>query len=134
GMSTPMGDLHEEFFDDSLQVVGDCLAARVWRAEDDGVLTGVTFRQPWVEGENTAFCVYSGSHPREALVFPESWRRTSWHPPHVAPNQRSRHRPGFRSCSCGFFAYHDGDKGSQWSNAAGRHASVVGIVQVYGLL
>lgn len=127
-----MATVGDEFFDDAIPVVGTVRGARVWRVEDDGVLTGVTYRQPWTQGENVAHCVFSAAGKDGQAEYPEHWYRAKWNPTVVSSNvRRDKHHPGALGCTCGFFSYHEGD-GMEWAATAGYDRHVGGVVHVYG--
>lgn len=130
-------DAKEEFHDQALPVVGSCLAGRIFRAYDDGTLTGIVYRQPWTNGVNTAICPYAGralTDPRPRV--PDGWRNSlyggSFHG-HSAHERRSPHQPGGLKCSCGFWCFHRLDMSAEWISLVGAGA-VVGLVWAHGVM
>lgn len=125
--------IHEEFLRGAIPVVGTVRGARVFRAQEDGHLTGVTFRQPWVAGENVAVCVFAEADDEEGARFPEGWASPGDYrtPPAVGQSRTDPHVPGSLGCSCGFWSYHQGD-GMAWATCTGVDRAVPGVVHVYG--
>ena len=130
-------DAKEEFHDQALLVVGSCLAGRLFRACDDGVLTGLVYRQPWTNGANTAICPYVGLAPEAGSPrTPIGWRQSvygaAFHG-HAAHERRTPHQPGGLKCSCGFWAFHQLDMSAEWISLA-RTNAVVGLIWAHGVM
>ena len=126
------GDVRKDFHDDTLLVVGSCIAGRSWRAYPDGTLTGVTYGQTWKTTGNEAYCPYVGLEKGSSAAIPGGWRHGGMFYPHGRTNPR-KHRPGGIGCSCGYWCYHDLAASASWK-PAGLLLGVVGVVHAYGLM
>jgi len=122
--------LSYDFHNDVVYVVGNIVCARSWAATKQGILTGVTHRQPWTSGENRAVCAYSGvdSHPS----VPEGWDMESM--PGYGNHRYDKHVPGSLGCACGFWAYFNPNDGGTWvhSGVVRPGAGLTGIVHAFG--
>lgn len=132
----------DEFRRQPIPVVGSCTAGRVWRAWEDGVLTGLTYAHPWVTTRNVAYCPYIGTDvdaSRQSSwdqpdALPDNWRNhdVSLYP-HGAVNTK-RHKPGSLGCACGWWMYHDLSMSASWQSVYRTRLTVVGIVHAYGAM
>ena len=116
----------ERGFDDSPLMVGYIRGARAFHVTDDGVLTGVTYRAPWVDGENTARCLQNApwvEHSRGTITDPDQY-----------PNLNDRHPDTGRwvhpmqGCTCGLWSYWAGVPNTYWTG----DTRVYGVIQGYG--
>lgn len=134
GYREPAPDFHH----DAVAVFGAAIAGRSWHAHADGTLSGITYRQPWVRGTNTAWCPYSGAEIGTVVEQPADWldgnHRSSFtigrHA--FAPAMTRTHKPGALGCSCGWWAYTDRDLTPTWGSCERRATSVAGVVRLWG--
>lgn len=121
----------DEFHRDTVLVMGTVLAGRAWRVWPDGLLTGVTYTQPWTVRGNTAMCPYGGrEHP---AGVPEDWPIGGGSfCAHAGQKKAAKHRPGDAGCSCGWWSYVDLSLTSEWLYATSSRG-VTGLIKAHGL-
>ncbi len=119
-------------------VPGAARGERVWFLDRDGWLRGVTYRQPWLPGENVAACWVTrggGTAIRAAVDhyvgisggvgFPFDANQA----PTVIDGYERTPCEGLEyKCSCGFYAYHQGVSNYGFTGGPKVH----GIIEGYG--
>lgn len=125
-------------------VPGAARGNRTWFLGQDGFLRGVTYRQPWVDGENVARCLVARAAAPAAAVTgtgmcadTTGWTLGGVHFP--TGNQPPTTLGGWvwqecggvdPDCACGFYAYHqDGIAGYGFTGAGHR---IAGVIEGYG--
>jgi hypothetical protein len=124
--------------------LGSARGRRSFYLDENGVLRGVTYRAPWVDGENVAECMVTRQ------VDPMAPLRNTWcsssmppyttsgvafdadasKPPEVQQGYEWDRCDGLDpECGCGFYAYHSGDV---YYATAGPGCRVQGIIEAYG--
>ena len=118
--------------------MGGCLGRRMFFLDHHGTLRGVTYRAPWVDGENVAVCYNAkftpdlAAKPRPVYLYDSGgWGFPDTDgEPGVLPMWRATPCDGLDpKCGCGFYAYH---QGTIKYAAQGPGLRVEGIVEAYG--
>jgi hypothetical protein len=119
-------------FDGFALALGTVRGSRAFAVDDDGFLTGVTFRARWGAGVNVAECMRRRApeceHEQALLI--------SWSGGHLFPQLTGKcgcptlpdpcgDSPG-RSCKCGFYAFYEG------SNDYAKTSTVAAVVEAWG--
>lgn len=132
----PMGSPEKENFSSMGFALGVVRGIRTWRATPEGLLEGIYYKQPWLQGENQALCRkperlnvgYFYGFMRSPLPTPAENARNDYEPPS---------RGHLADCRCGFYAYYDGsnDYYRPWDKDNYKYGDknlVVGVVEGYG--
>jgi hypothetical protein len=125
-------------------VLGGARGRRAFYLDSDGWMRGVTYRYPWVDGENVAECMVT----KKVNVMAKNMPSTLWgvHAPYDVGGVRFHDDPsvphelghGYEwdkceglgaECACGFYAYHDGH--TQYA-MSGPGCRVQAVVEAYG--
>src|SRR5699024_7206342 len=112
---------HDGFYNDHhTRILADIYGTRMFRVADDGALTGLTYKQEWVTGVNTAKC-YS---PRRLKLRPG---QGSVYMQAAYPGPESR-KHNMIDCGCGFYAFFD--SACRYGN--GNLRLVAGVIKATG--
>ncbi len=125
-------------------VMGGARGRRAFYLDGDGWMRGVTYRYPWVDGENVAECMVT----KKVNVMAKNMPSTLWgvYAPYDVGGVRFHDDPtvppelghGYEwdrcgglapECACGFYAYHDGH--TQYA-MSGPGCRVQAVIEAYG--
>lgn len=125
-------------------VAGAARGLRTFRIDPDGWLRGVSYRQPWTPGENTAQC-FAGKPNKLPRGMPKdgppaysslgayAFPMDASLPPLVMRGYEPNPCKGLDpACACGFYAYHVPDMARY--GTGGNEAQATGVVEAYGKL
>lgn len=104
------GDFNRRLF-----LAGPLVGLRSFRVTDEGWLTGVVYRAPVKPGVNDAMCLFSTG----STIVPRT--------------ERAEHVLAGRDCTCGFYAYFDGDN-DYHTKRQFRDETVAGVVEAGGVM
>lgn len=112
-------------------VAGSLIGLRSFSVDDDGVLVGPAYPDPFLPGENQAQCYSSIGWRVQMRAFERSLARIAGsqipEPLTLVPSEKKGHQPGGLRCSCGFYAFFDG------SNTYELSTRVTAIIEGYGV-